>query len=513
SIAWLTTALFVTQPLLFGYAFVNQKDTPFMAAFVIILAAGLAVGDRLAARQPATASTHAFRQGLSAEWRALRPGARAALLGYLALAVLALLDQAVFRWSLGWVGSWMVGAYEGRAGPVVSWLFSGAAAHPAGIPVEAYLSKLEVNLRLAAVPVLLGMIGGAVLLLRAEFPLSLRRWTARNAVWVLPAIVGAFVGFAVSIRPIGAFAGALVSLFWILRLKRCSLTPLLASWAAAATTAYLTWPYLWANPLRNFWASLQLTGTFPAHDMLYRGVTISSDALPWHFFPTLAGIQLTEPVFPLVVLGVGALLWRLRKRSLPWREALVIGLWFLVPMFGLLFMGFGIYGNIRQLLFVLPPLFLLAGLGLQVVLQALPWVWARRALAALVILPGVVGIVRMHPYEHAYFNLYAGGVDGAWGQYQPSHWCTSLREAGEYVNAAAAPGAVVLVDGPVEGVRAFARPDLVVEGVWTGLADPAFIVTCTRTPDEMQAIAGMHKVYEVRRGAAVYAEIFQSNAQ
>jgi len=36
-----------TQPLLFGHAFINQKDTPFMGFFVLSVVVGLAVVDRL----------------------------------------------------------------------------------------------------------------------------------------------------------------------------------------------------------------------------------------------------------------------------------------------------------------------------------------------------------------------------------------------------------------------------------------------------------------------------------
>jgi hypothetical protein len=511
-LAGVTTALFVAQPLLFGYAFVNQKDTPFMAVFAIAIVAGLAVGDRLTGRVPATKSPSDKHLGdlMSEEWKALPIWRRGLLLGYLGWVGLAILDQEVFAWTRGWLRASTVAAYDGRPAPVFPWLFAPVAAHSPEIPLEAYLSKLEANLSLASIPLMLAIWAGAALLLWASFPRTVRRWSERNARWCLPACAGALVGIAISIRPIGAFAGLLVSLFWILRLKRGAILPVLAGWGAAGIAGYLTWPYLWSDPLRSLWASLQLTATFPAHDMLYRGAMISSDALPWHFFPTLASIQLTEPVMPLVLLGLGVLLYGIRRGKLPWMDSLILCLWFGVPLFGLVVLGFGIYGNIRQLLFVLPPLFVLAGLTLDVIVRAVPVAWVRWAVAAILLLPGIVGIASMHPYEHAYFNLYAGGADGAWGEYQPSHWCTSMREATEYVNHNAPRHSLVLVDGPVEGVRAIAREDLVVEGVWSGIPDPDFLLVCTRTPDEMQSQEGMAEVYQVHRGQSVYAQVFES---
>lgn len=45
--AFLTSLLYATQPLLFGHAFINQKDIPFMAFFLLSVVMGLANFDRL----------------------------------------------------------------------------------------------------------------------------------------------------------------------------------------------------------------------------------------------------------------------------------------------------------------------------------------------------------------------------------------------------------------------------------------------------------------------------------
>ena len=508
--AWVTTALFFTQPLLFGYGFVNQKDTPFMAAFLLIVAGGMGIADRLSVQTVQPAERAGAGAQLRRDWSRLKPSRRGLLLGLLILVAVLLLDLWIMRWAAHGLRSATIAAYEGGGGPLLARVFAQVAAHPQDVPVESYLAKLEATYDLALIPISLGLVAVLVLALRAAFPRTSRQLRERHGAWLLPVLLGALVGFAVSIRPIGGFAGALVILFWILRLRLRSWLPLLALWLSAALVTYLTWPFLWADPIGNLLRSLQLTATFPAHDMLYRGAVISSDALPWHFFPTLAAIQLTEPVSLLVMVGLGVLVARLARRRIPWDEALLLGLWIGVPLVGLLFLGFGIYGNIRQLLFVLPPLFVIAGFALDAIFGVVRGRWVRGVVAAVVLLPGFVGILRMHPYEHAYFNELVGGVNGAWGEFQPSHWCTSLREAAGYVNQVAPEGALILIDGPVEGVRSFARPDLLVEGVWSGLSDPAFLISCTRTPDELQGLPGMTRVYQVGRGQAVYAEVLQA---
>jgi 4-amino-4-deoxy-L-arabinose transferase-like glycosyltransferase len=43
-IATVALLFYLTQPILFGHAFINQKDIPFMSFFVITLALGVAIG-------------------------------------------------------------------------------------------------------------------------------------------------------------------------------------------------------------------------------------------------------------------------------------------------------------------------------------------------------------------------------------------------------------------------------------------------------------------------------------
>ncbi len=93
-----------------------------------------------------------------------------------------------------------------------------------------------------------------------------------------------------------------------------------------------------------------------------------------------------------------------------------------------------VYNNFRHVLFILPPLFVVAGMGLQGVFRIPLQRHLKIALAILVVLPGLVGIVRLHPYEYIYYNALVGGVDGAAGRYELDYWCTSLREAMTYID-------------------------------------------------------------------------------
>lgn len=82
------------------------------------------------------------------------------------------------------------------------------------------------------------------------------------------------------------------------------------------------------------------------------------------------------------------------------------------------------------------------------------------ALVLLVLAPGIVGIVRLHPYEYIYYNELVGGVRGAFRSFEMDYWCTSYREAMDWINKAAPPNALIAIAPPDQAGTNFARPDL-----------------------------------------------------
>ncbi len=95
--------------------------------------------------------------------------------------------------------------------------------------------------------------------------------------------------------------------------------------------------------------------------------------------------------------------------------------------------------GLRHFLFVLPPLAILAGVGLDMLLRRL---WGLRLLApaALVILLAGFGwnavtLMRLHPYEYLVFNPLVGGLEGATRRYATDYWFTIMPEAVDELEA------------------------------------------------------------------------------
>jgi hypothetical protein len=92
------------------------------------------------------------------------------------------------------------------------------------------------------------------------------------------------------------------------------------------------------------------------------------------------------------------------------------------------------FTGLRHFLFVVPPLAVLAGIGLD---AALAWLAARRrALAhgvALVVAAGFACdaslLIRLHPHQYLYYNALVGGLPGAAGRYVTDYWVNTMHEA------------------------------------------------------------------------------------
>ncbi|HLC06295.1 MAG TPA: STT3 domain-containing protein [Anaerolineales bacterium] len=456
--ALLATLLFALQPVFFGHAFVNQKDIPFLAAFILSVYLGVRVAERseatLGASHPST--RRAFASGWSRSPRA----ERALLLFSVVLAAAVSADLYWGHTIKSWVQLLLASAYRGDAWPPFRSLFALVAKDAYKTSLSTYAAKLQEAfswLRVVALYLIfLPAIGLGLAISSRGGALDSKPGQVIRS--VVPAALA--LGVAMSIRVAGAFAGVLVSVILVWRRGRRSLSDLALYWLLGLSLCYLTWPYLWDAPIQRFIEAAGLTANFPGHFVLFRGLTMSSADLPWSYLPTLLSVQLTEPALILMVVGLVALrpLWREDRGRRP--LLILLFIWFLVPLLVILFGRVPLYSNFRQVLFMLPPLFFLAGLGIGsawMYLRSPAW---RLGFGLLVLLPGLMGILQLHPYEYIYYNGFAGGVRGSEGRYPHDYWCTSYREAMAHINSEAPLGARVAIAEPFEVAASFARPDL-----------------------------------------------------
>ena len=218
-------------------------------------------------------------------------------------------------------------------------------------------------------------------LYRRHLPVALRTLEI-----ILPA--GIILGLAVSIRIFGTWAGVLVAgyILWKSGLKTWLVIALYALTAILAM--YLTWPYLWSNPIGHFWETVSIMANHPwPGQVLFNGVTYRANGLPGYYVPLLLAIQLTEPVWALFLAGLAAAVYGVVKRRAENHEMLAFTLvWFVVPLVTFMIVRPTLYDNFRQCFFIVPPIFFMAGMAFDLLRKPV----LQGALIALVLVPALI---------------------------------------------------------------------------------------------------------------------------
>lgn len=472
------TALFATQPLLWGHAFISPKDIPFLSFFLLSLLFGLRLCDR-------------HRPLLPPE---LSPRSRRLLL---VLTTLWLASVIGLFLGVGLVHAWLEAAVRAAAGGAPN-LISHLASDLHKVAPEVYIQRyFTLFIRARAVFFYLSTCVLVYLYSRLS-PTTLSTLLAI----LFPALL---LGVATSIRILGPLAGLLVT-FYALRTMGKQAVPTLLIYAFFSLAAmYATWPYLWPNPIGHLLESLRVMSQYPwPGQVLFDGTQYASTDIPPAYLPMLLGIQLTEPVWGLFIAGLTVAIIGLVKKREGVELPMLTLIWFILPLAGFIVTRTPLYDNFRQVFFILPPVFLMAG----VVFEKVKWrIW----LIALAVLPGLVGIVRLHPYEYIYYNSFVGGERGAFRRFELDYWGISYREAAAWLNENAPPGANVWVEGPAHLLHMYLRQDLNLYSAYE--AERAerydFVVATSRYDLDLIAYPQAPIVYRIERDGAVLTVIKQ----
>jgi len=200
------------------------------------------------------------------------------------------------------------------------------------------------------------------------------------------------------------------------------------------------WPWVVRAP-GNLETAFKLFSHFPWQgQVLFDGTLYKADELPAAYLPQLLALQLPEvALFGLLAgtLFIARAAFAQGLHSLTDRKSLcysVVIAGALVPLAHFIIDRPIVYNGIRHYLFMVPPVIVLAGIGLDRTYEFLRerGAWLSRGFAAALGLAAAVQLtimVELHPYEYIYYNAFAGGVAGAAGRYDLDYWGLSLAEA------------------------------------------------------------------------------------
>ena len=232
------------------------------------------------------------------------------------------------------------------------------------------------------------------------------------------------LGFLLGLGLLTKINTALLLPFWLtwLLLRRRSWGSVLIwmlSLPVAALTLILGWPWMWRNPVSGIINWLSFFHSYYAIPQWFLGRMYLHN-LPW-WLP-FAIILVVTPVILLVLAVMGMARRRYASASLSdWLDLHLLGLliilgWFALP-------NSHLHDADRMLLPTSFHLAVLSGEGFDVL-----WLWmtkkvdwfaengrrlaAQVVFATILLLPGVFGIAKLHPFELAYYNALVGGVRG-----------------------------------------------------------------------------------------------------
>lgn len=455
----------------------------------------------------------------------------------------------VYRLSLRWMGEWA--AFAAAA------LFS---TQPLLLG-HAFINPKDM-------PFLVFFMGALLFGFEMADGIGRKTKSVKRKIWDV-VVAAFFLGIATSIRVLAPLAGILVVIYAIIRFvsaanrqpSTTNLTPetwnlalyLLAYILLTLIVMLASWPYLWEAPLKNFFQVFLFMSENPTGlQVLFNGETYRAFELPRRYLPAFLALTLTEPVWPLFLLGVGFAIWktfasaRKNQRSnanaenrpitnyqLPTSDhrplitdhsSLITNYWllltaFLIPTLYVLLLRPPMYDGFRHFLFILPPVFVTCGLGLEAVFSMLGRMgrgvatlnWLHAVAIFVLLLPGILNTAHLHPYEYAYYNAFIGGTGGAFRLYETDYWLTCYKEAVEQIHP---EGRVNLFVRREPYIAAYyAPPGLVIRDYraeFGQIASGDLVLVNTRTNEDRKTLRDAPVVAQVGRAGAIFCVVKQA---
>jgi hypothetical protein len=359
---------------------------------------------------------------------------------------------------------------------------------------------------------------------------------------ILPAIA---LGTATSIRVLGPLAGLLVLVYAIWKFGRnfvSFILPFAFYGVIAILTMLGTWPFLWENPIPRFVEVLGFMSDNPTNlSVLFDGEVYRAGELPRRYLPFMLATTLTEPVWLLFLLGLLAGYWKFLRRTrnrnaqvdegnaaegwISLRSSLdlaaarnhlvsltLVLLWFVLLVAYVLIRRPAMYDGLRHFLFILPPIFIFTGFTFEFFLERIAPSWLYAGLSFLLLLPGIAGIIQLHPYQYTYYNSFIGGTNEAFRQYETDYWLTCYKEAVENLNRTTDEPINLYVHREAYIAAYYADETINVQDLRGALDDVQpgdHVLVNTRTNEDRRVFKDAPPIVQIGRGDALFCVIKQ----
>lgn len=200
----------------------------------------------------------------------------------------------------------------------------------------------------------------------------------------------------------------------------------------------LFWPYALQNIVHHPMESLSVMEHYKVSiKQIFEGNVIWSTNMPWDYL--IKWIAISTPEF--LILGfIYFIAFLTYKFSKPMSEQLFFELFLfftlLFPIGYVIAIKSNLYSGIRQMLFVIPILVVLASVGFYTLLK-----WKKKSTIRTIAIGGFLGLLFLplkhqastFPADYIYFNAISGGNSKAWSNYEYDYYFHGMKEATEYL--------------------------------------------------------------------------------
>ena len=187
--------------------------------------------------------------------------------------------------------------------------------------------------------------------------------------------------------------------------------------------SYILWPYLWENPLNNFFTAFKFFSNFAFYDnqIFFMGEFISATNLPWYYIPVW--IIVSTPVLYLLFFFISLIKYsfvffqnflNIKKtnnnkiwNSISQKQDLFLLLCFLGPLFAVISLNSTLYTGWRHLYFIYPPMIYFVALGIKYIIDFKKKIISYLVYFSILVMltSNIYNLIKFHPYQNVYFNF------------------------------------------------------------------------------------------------------------
>jgi hypothetical protein len=246
--------------------------------------------------------------------------------------------------------------------------------------------------------------------------------------------------------------------------------------------------------------------------ILFMGKLYPAYELPRRYFPILLAFTLTEPTWPLFILGTIIALKNAFQKSEDRTRLLLTFLWFGLIISILVITNPPNSDGFRHYLFMLPPVFIFAGFAIDEIMVRIQRKWIKALVCIILLMPAIFADITLHPYQYTYYNTFAGGTDHAFRQFETDYWLTCYREAVLNFEKIAPRGAQLFVKRESYIAGYYASSHITIRDYRSELKDIQsgdFILVNTRSNEDEKILKGTPVFMQIGRGNTVFCVIKQ----